>query len=225
MRVLLVEDDRLLGEGLESALNHENYQVAWCRDAAEALKYVALYPFDLFVLDIGLPGEMDGIALLQALRHQQQRQPVLLLTARDASADKVRGLDAGADDYLVKPFDLDELLARLRALQRRAVNRETSEIGFGRDLVVDTLERSVSYRGEPVSLSRREYDLLLLLLEHRRQVFSKEQLEERLYAWGDEVASNAVEVHIHNLRKKLYPELITTVRGVGYVIRDVADAG
>ncbi|MCB1614863.1 MAG: response regulator transcription factor [Pseudomonadales bacterium] len=221
MRVLLVEDDSLLGEGLETALTHENYQVYWCRTAAEALKVVDLQVFDLFVLDIGLPGGMDGFGLLENLRKKQHRQPVLLLTARDSSADKVKGLDAGADDYLSKPFDLDELLARLRALQRRAVNRETTVLNYGADLKIDTLDRSVTYRNQPVSLSRREYDLLLFLLEHQRQIFSKEQLEERLYAWGDEVASNAVEVHIHNIRKKIYSQLIVTVRGVGYVIRDI----
>ncbi len=216
MRLLLIEDDLLLGETLQEALAERNYVVDWAKDAETAQKLLAAASYELAVVDIGLPG-MDGLSLVRQLRRERQDFPVLLLTARDTLRDKVQGLDAGADDYLLKPFDLDELLARLRALSRRAAGRASRELIHG-DLVLDPEAYRLSLAGEPISLSRREFMLLLKLLQNTGRVLSREQLEQSLYGWGEDVESNTIEVHIHHLRKKIPLELIHTMRGLGYTI-------
>ena len=216
MRLLLVEDDLMLGEALQDALSPHNYTVDWVKDGESALKSLRREHFEILVLDIGLPG-IDGLEVLKILRKEKFELPVLLLTARDTLTDKVTGLDAGADDYLLKPFDLDELLARLRALNRRAAGRAVPYISHG-DLSINPENQSVTFRGEPITLARREYMLLIKLLENTGRVLSREQLEQSLYGWIDDVESNALEVHIHHLRKKIPMELIRTVRGVGYTI-------
>lgn len=216
MRILLVEDDSLLGDGLRVGLAQEGYSVDWVKDGRAAQLALEAEPYALVVLDLGLP-RISGLELLQWLRRGGNDLPVLILTARDAVADRVQGLDSGADDYLVKPFDLDELGARLRALLRRAGGRATPQIVHG-DLAVDPAARRVNRAGKEVELSPKEFGILLELLENAGRVLSREQLEQSLYGWGEEVESNAVEVHIHHLRKKLDPGLIRTIRGVGYLV-------
>jgi DNA-binding response OmpR family regulator len=216
MRVLLVEDDALLGDGLRAGLVQDGYSVDWLRDGTSAEAALRSGSYDLAVLDINLPGR-NGLQLLKGLRNSGSTLPVLLLTARDTVADRVAGLDSGADDYLIKPFDLDELLARLRALLRRRGGRASPELRHG-DLVVDPAAHTVTLAGSPVEISPREFAVLQLLLENRGKVLSRSRLEEGLYSWQSEVESNAVEVYVHHLRKKLGQGLIRTVRGVGYVI-------
>lgn len=216
MRLLLVEDDLMLGEALQDALTPHNYVVDWVKDGESALKAIRREKFELLVLDIGLPG-IDGIEVLRTLRREEFTQPVLLLTARDTLTDKVKGLDAGADDYLLKPFDLDELLARLRALSRRAVGRANPLITHGA-LEINPESQRVIFDGQEITLARREYMLLIKLLENTGRILSREQLEQSLYGWMDDVESNALEVHIHHLRKKIPMDLIRTIRGVGYTI-------
>ncbi|MEK8090260.1 response regulator [Thermithiobacillus plumbiphilus] len=216
MRILLVEDDALLGDGVRQGLKLEGYAVDWLRDGAQADAALQSESYELLLLDLGLP-RLSGLELLKALRIRGQTLPVLILTARDAVADRVQGLDAGADDYLVKPFDLDELAARVRALLRRPAAQAGSQLVHG-DLVLDPATHTLSRAGQPVNLSAREYQLLHTLLSKAGRVLSREQLESALYGWDEEVESNAVEVHIHHLRKKLGTELIRTVRGAGYVI-------
>jgi two-component system response regulator QseB len=216
MRILLVEDDELLGSGLSDALNHAHYSHEWVRNGEEALAHIASCEFDLIVLDLGLPG-MDGIEVLRRLREGGNNAPVLILSARDAARDRVLGLDAGADDYLVKPFDLDELLARVHALERRRSGGATNLLQHGR-LALDLRAMSVKYGGAPVDLKRREFMLLKKLIENPSQTFSRSQLEEYVYGWQGDVESNAIDVHVHHLRRKLYPEVIKTVRGIGYRI-------
>ncbi len=216
MRLLLVEDDALLGDGIRAGLTQEGYTVDWLRDGEAADNALKSEHFDLMVLDLGLP-RRSGPEVLKALRGRGSALPVLILTARDTVADRVAGLDAGADDYLIKPFALDELTARLRALLRRQSGRAVNTIGHGA-IVLDPAAHAVSRDGKPVELSPREFAVLQLLLEQRGKVLSKARLEESLYAWGDEVESNAIEVYVHHLRKKLGAELIRTIRGVGYVI-------
>jgi DNA-binding response OmpR family regulator len=216
MRLLLVEDDALLGDGLRAGLVQDGYSVDWLRDGTSAEAALGSGSYDLAVLDINLPGR-TGLQLLKGVRNSGSILPVLLLTARDTVADRVAGLDSGADDYLVKPFDLDELLARLRALLRRHSGRASPELRHG-DLVVDPAAHTVTLAGAPVEISPREFAVLQLLLENRGKVLSRSRLEEGLYSWQSEVESNAVEVYIHHLRKKLGQGLIRTVRGVGYVI-------
>ena len=216
MHLLLVEDDLMLGEALQEALSPRSYVVDWVKDGASALRALATQEFDLMVLDIGLP-DIDGLSVLKTLRKEKKDIPVLLLTARDTLSDKVTGLDAGADDYLLKPFDLDELLARLRAISRRASGRSAAQIIHGK-LTINPDDQSLSYNGQAVSLARREYMLLIKLIENAGRILSREQLEQSLYGWTDDVESNALEVHIHHLRKKISNDLIRTVRGVGYVI-------
>ncbi len=216
MRLLLLEDDLMLGEALQEALIPRGYVVDWAKDAETALRLVRQYEYELGIFDIGLPG-VDGLTLVRQLRREKQQLPVLLLTARDTLEDKVKGLDSGADDYLLKPFDLDELLARLRALARRATGRASSELVYG-DLVVEPEAFSVSVKGVAINLSRREFMLLLKLLQNTGRVLSREQLEQSLYGLGEDVESNTIEVHIHHLRKKIPLELIHTVRGLGYTI-------
>lgn len=216
MRLLLVEDDLMLGEALQDALMPHSYVVDWVKDGESALKSLRREHFEIIILDIGLPG-MDGFEVLKKLRSEKFEVPVLLLTARDSLTDKVTGLDAGADDYLLKPFDLDELLARLRALSRRAAGRAIPFINYGK-LCINPENQTVSYDNQPIVLARREYMVLIKLLENTGRVLSREQLEQSLYGWMDDVDSNALEVHIHHIRKKIPMDLIRTVRGVGYTI-------
>jgi two-component system response regulator QseB len=218
MRLLLVEDDAMIGTGIQAGLRHEGYVVDWVHDAesAEAALAVEDAGFALVLLDLGLPRK-DGFALLEALRRTRNRVPVLVITARDAVADRIKGLDLGADDYLVKPFDLDELAARIRAVLRRHAGRGEPVVEYGA-FRLDPATRKVSYNGREVSVSAREFSLLQALLNRPGTALSRPQLEERLYGWGEEIASNCIEVHVHNLRRKLGERAIRTVRGVGYVI-------
>lgn len=214
MRALLVEDDALLGDGIRAGLKLADYAVDWVRDGDAARGALLDHAYDVCVLDLGLP-RRDGLALLQELRARGDRLPVLILTARDTSADKVAGLDAGADDYLTKPFDLNELQARLRALLRRAGGAAGPTLSHGA-VALDPATKRVTRGGAPVALSAREYALLHDLLSHRNHIRTRAQLEESLYAWGEEAESNTVEVYIHHLRKKLGADFIRTVRGLGY---------
>lgn len=216
MRVLLVEDDALLGDGLRAGLAQAGFAVDWVKDGAGALDLLEAEPIAAVVLDLGLPG-LSGLAVLRRLRASRNKVPVLILTARDAVDDRVTGLDAGADDYVVKPVELAELAARLRALIRRASGEPAPALRCG-DLELDPGAHRVVFRGRPVGLSAREFSLLHELMLHAGRVLSREQLEQRLYPWGRELESNAVEVHIHHLRRKLSPTLIRTIRGVGYLI-------
>ena len=214
MRVLVVEDDPMIGEGVRAALRQDAFAVDWTRDGKSADLGLQNERYDIVLLDLGLPGR-DGIEVLRAMRARKDRTPVLILTARDAVQERVRGLDAGADDYLVKPFDLSELTARMRSLMRRSSGRAEPVIEH-LGLALNPATREVALRGKPVSLSAREFAVLHALLERPGAVLSRGQLEERLYGWGEEVESNAVEVYVHGLRRKLGAEVIRTVRGVGY---------
>jgi two-component system OmpR family response regulator/two-component system response regulator QseB len=216
MRVLLAEDDPLLGDGLRAGLRQLGFQVDWVRDGAAAESELRAQPYAAAVLDLGLPLK-DGMDVLATIRRAGISLPVLVLTARDAVPDRIRGLDVGADDYVVKPVDLNELAARLRALVRRA-HGQAQECLTAQDVVLDPAARCVLQAGAPVALSAREFDLLHTLLLNAGRVLSREQLEQHLYGWGQEVDSNAVEVHVHHLRRKLGSALIQTVRGVGYVV-------
>ncbi len=220
MRVLLVEDDPMIGDSLRKGLRMEGFTVDWVQDGRSAELAVETTHYALVLLDLGLP-KKDGLSVLRGWRERGSTVPVLILTARDAVPDRVAGLDGGADDYLVKPFDLTELLARMRALLRRQAGRARDLIEVGA-LRVDPVAHAVEYRGQPVQLSAREFALLHALAESPGAVLSREQLEDRLYGWGEEVESNAVEVHVHNLRRKLSAQLIRTVRGVGYRLGDTA---
>lgn len=215
MRILLAEDDLLLGDGLRAGLRQAGFQVDWVRDGLAAERELRAQPYAAAVLDLGLP-LMDGMDVLASVRRAGITLPVLVLTARDAVPDRIRGLDGGADDYVVKPVDLDELAARLRALVRRA-HGQPQELLRVQDVLLDPAGRTVQRDGQPVALSTREFDLLQALMLAAGRVLSREQLEQQLYSWGNEVDSNAVEVHIHHLRRKLGPSLIQTVRGVGYL--------
>ncbi|MHB0973032.1 MAG: response regulator [Thiobacillus sp.] len=215
MRILLVEDDRMLGDGLAAGLTQAGYAVDWLRDGEAAVAALSTESFAAIVLDLGLP-KRDGLSVLQWLRGRHDATPVLILTARDQLEDKVRGLDLGADDYVLKPFDLDEIAARLRALVRRAHGRPEPVLTLG-EIALNPAARTVTRAGQPVELTPREFDLLHLLLEHTDRVLTRRALEEQLYTWNDAVDSNALEVHIHHLRKKLGNDIIRTVRGVGYM--------
>ena len=223
MRILLVEDDELLGAGIRDALTRAHWAVEWVTDGRKALAALRGGGFDLVVLDLGLPG-MDGLEVLRASRAAGGSAPVLVLSARDTAPQRVAGLDAGADDYMIKPFDVDELLARARALLRRQRGAAVNVIEHG-PLRVDPAALAVTYEGRTVPLQRREFMLLHKLLQSAGKVLSRDQLEESLYGWGDGVESNSVDVHIHRLRRKLYPGVIRTVRGVGYVADPPAKAG
>lgn len=216
MRVLLAEDDPMLGDGLRAGLRQLGFQVDWVRDGVAAERELAGGDYAAAVLDLGLPLK-GGLDVLQALRGRKVNTPVLVLTARDAVPDRIRGLDLGADDYVVKPVDLHELGARLRALVRRSHGQLQDALRCGA-VLLDPSARQVSLDGEPVALSTREFDLLHVLMLNAGRVLSREQLEQQLYSWGYEVDSNAIEVHIHHLRRKLRPDLIQTVRGVGYTL-------
>jgi two-component system response regulator QseB len=216
MRILLVEDDRMIAEGVRKALRGDGWAADWVADGAAALSALALERYDMVLLDLGLP-KRDGIDVLRSLRASGQRLPVMIITARDAVSDRIKGLDAGADDYLIKPFDLDELAARMRALLRRQAGRSDPVILLG-PVSVDLTMREVSVEGQPVPLSAREFALLEALLARPGAVLSKAQLEEKIYGWGEEIGSNAVEVYVHALRKKLGVDTIRTVRGLGYLI-------
>jgi len=216
MRILLVEDDELLGSGLSDALARAHYAHEWVRDGGSALRIATTSEFDLIILDLGLP-ELDGIEVLKQIRARANATPVLILSARDATRDRVLGLNAGADDYLVKPFDLEELLARVHALERRRSGVSTNQLQHGK-LVLDLGAMSVICAGTSVELQRREFMLLKKLVENPNQILSRGQLEEAVYGWEGDVESNAIDVHVHHLRRKLYPESIKTIRGVGYRI-------
>jgi len=216
MRILLVEDDRALGEGIRTALRPEGYTVDWLQDGASALHALNHESFELAILDLGLP-RLDGLEVLKRLRAAANPVPVLVLTARDATGDRIAGLDAGADDYLVKPFDVAELKARLRALLRRSFNRPEPVLEY-RGILLDPVNQQVSYQGTPINLPRKEFVLLHELLAQPGRVLTRERLQQVLYGWDEDVESNALEVHIHHLRKKFFPELIRTVRGVGYLV-------
>lgn len=216
MRLLLVEDDGMLGEAVRTGLVQDGYAVDWLRDGQAACRALESDSFDLVVLDLGLPG-CSGLEVLERARNAGVGTPVLILTAWDAVADRVAGLDAGADDYLTKPFDLDELAARLRALGRRASGRAQALLRHG-PIELDPAGRTVHLDGEPVELSGKEFALLQMLLESAGRVMARDRLEEGLYGWSTEVESNTVEVHIHHLRRKLGKDVIRTIRGVGYMV-------
>jgi len=216
MRILLVEDDPQLGDGLTIGLRQAGFAVDWLKDGNSADQALQSETFDFVVLDLGLP-RLSGMEVLSRARSRGQHMPILILTARDATGEKVAGLDAGADDYLVKPIDLDELTARIRALTRRSAGRAEPLLIHG-DLALDPAAHTVTQAGLLVELSSREFSLLQQLLENAGRVLTRTQLEQSIYGWRAEPDSNALEVHIHHLRKKLGSELIRTLRGVGYTI-------
>jgi two-component system response regulator QseB len=216
VRLLLVEDDAMIGTGIQKGLRLEGFTVDWVRDGQAAELALSSEAYDLTVLDLGLPTK-SGLDVLRDLRRKSNLLPVLVLTARDAVSDRVAGLDAGADDYLVKPFDLDELAARIRALLRRRAGRADPLLRHGA-LALNPATREVTLSGKPVTLSAREFAVIRMLLDRPGAILSRAQIEERLYGWGEEVESNAVEVHIHTLRRKLGADFIKTVRGAGYMV-------
>jgi two-component system OmpR family response regulator/two-component system response regulator QseB len=216
MRILVVEDDPLLGRATQSGLEQAGFAVDWVRDGVAADAALAAASFHAVVLDLGLP-RLSGLDLLARLRARGDRTPVLILTARDALEDRVKGLDAGADDYLVKPFQLEELTARLRALVRRA-HGEAAPVLSVAGVDLDPGTHTVTWQGAPVDLPAREFEVLHELMLNAGRALTREQLQERVYRWGEEVASNAIDVHVHHLRRKLAPDLIRTVRGVGYLM-------
>lgn len=216
MRVLLVEDDAMIGRAVQHGLRHTGFSIDWVTDGASGQAAAANGVYDAVILDLGLP-RLDGMSLLKALRLRGDLVPVLIISARDAVADRIEGLNAGADDYLLKPFDLDELVARLRALLRRHAGAASGIMTAGA-LSLDPVARQVTLAGNELSLTAKEFALLEALLRKPGAVLSRERLEESIYGWGEEVGSNAVEVHLHNLRRKLGATLIRNVRGVGYKI-------
>jgi DNA-binding response OmpR family regulator len=220
MRILLAEDDSMLGDGLRAGLRQMGFQVDWVRDGVAAERELRAVDYAAAVLDLGLPGK-DGMEVLQALRAARNTIPVLVLTARDAVPDRIRGLDAGADDYVLKPVDLHELAARLRSLVRRSHGVAQDMLQAGA-LSLDPSARQVTWMGEAIPLSTREFDLLHTLMRSAGRVLSREQLEQQMYSWGLEVESNTIEVHIHHLRRKLQADVIQTVRGVGYMLNPKA---
>lgn len=215
MRLLLVEDDHTLGDGITKWLAESGYATDWLQNGNQAQSALLTQEYDCVILDINLPG-ISGLQILRNMRKLKNETPVLLLTARDMISDRVKGLDSGADDYLTKPFDLDEFSARIRALLRRNTGRLDPVLKH-RGISIDLASRTVRKSGQVIELSVREFSLLQLLVENPGKVFSKSRIEESLYSWRDDVSSNAVEVHIHHLRKKLGNDLIRTIRGVGYI--------
>jgi DNA-binding response OmpR family regulator len=216
MRILLVEDDTMIGQAVLDVLRSEHYAADWVRDGEAAQSALVAERYDLVLLDLGLP-KADGLAVLRWLRARRDPVPVLVATARDAVGDRVAGLDAGADDYIVKPYDTDELLARVRALLRRSAGRGEPVISH-KGLELNPATREATLNGEALGLSPREWALLEPMLQRPGVVFSKAQLEQKLYSWKDDISSNAVEVYVHGLRKKLGADFIHTVRGLGYVV-------
>ena len=216
MRLLLVEDDPMIGEAVQDLLRAEHYAVDWARDGDAADMALRTQTYDLVLLDIGLP-RRDGLTVLRDLRTRKDRTPVVVATARDAVAQRIEGLDAGADDYVLKPYDLDELLARIRALLRRAAGR-AEPVYEHKGVSINPATREATVQGVPVVLSAREWAVLEPLIARPGMVLSRQQLEDKLYGWGDEVSSNAVEVYVHGLRKKLGAEVLLNVRGVGYLV-------
>lgn len=223
MRILLVEDHQLLGDAIYISLNQAGYSVDWVQDGVAAAAALAVEDFSAVVLDLGLP-RRSGLDVLQAWRNEGKQVPVIILTARDSIEDRIRGLDCGADDYLVKPFDMGELAARLRALIRRGAGTASATLQIGA-LSIDPAHCSATHNGLPVSLSAREFALLHALALNAGHAMTKAQLEQQLYAWGDEVESNTIEVFIHHLRRKLGADMIRTIRGVGYLLPRDAHAG
>jgi len=217
MRVLVIEDDALLGDAIQAGLKQTGHAVDWMKDGVSADHALSTESYAAAVLDLGLP-RMSGLEVLRRLRTRNIPLPVLILTAMDTVDDRIKGLDAGADDYLVKPFDMGELAARLRALVRRASGKSEPLLQVG-GVKLDPAAHRVLYRDKPVELSAKEFAVLHALMLNAGKVLSRTQLEEQLYAWGDEIESNAVEVHIHHLRRKLFPALVETIRGVGYLIQ------
>ena len=215
MRILVLEDDQPLALGLIQTLQAEQYVVDHFDTVQLGLQAVSQEHYDLVLLDLGLP-DADGFSFLKQFR-KEHTTPVLILTARDSIDDKIQGLDLGADDYLPKPFDINELQARMRALLRRSTGQARNALEYG-DVQIDTQSRQVMYQGKAINLARREYNLLEVLIQNQGKVMSRHSLEQSLYSWQDDIESNALEVHIHNLRKKLYSKLITTIRGVGYTV-------
>lgn len=216
MRILLIEDDALLGDGIQAGLKQSGYAVDWMKDGMSADQALSTEPYAAVVLDLGLP-RMSGLEVLRRLRSRNVPMPVLILTAMDSVDDRIKGLDAGADDYLTKPFDMGELTARLRALVRRASGIAMPILKVA-GVELDAAAHQVLYQDRPVDLPAREFALLHALMLNVGRVLSRAQIEEQLYAWSEEIESNAVEVYIHHLRRKLFPELIETIRGVGYLI-------
>lgn len=216
MRILLVEDDTLLGDGIRVGLGQAGFGVDWVKDGVTADLALKGADYAVVVLDLGLP-RLDGLELLRRMRTAGDKTPVLVLTARDAVEDRIKGLDRGADDYMVKPFDLQELGARLRALVRRSGGEAAPVLRVG-DVELDPAAHRATFKGKPVELAAREFAVLHAFMLNTDRVLTREQLAERLYAWGEEIESNAIDVHIHHLRRKLAPELIRTVRGVGYLM-------
>lgn len=217
MRILVVEDDSLLGDAIQAGLRQQGDAVDWVRDGLAADHALSVGQYSALVLDLGLP-RLSGLELLARMRARGNAIPVLILTARDTVEDRIKGLDVGADDYLVKPFDMGELAARLRALVRRCAGHSNPLLRVGA-LTLDPAARAVAWDHQPVELSAREFVLLEALVRGAGRVLTREQLEQALYAWGEEVESNALEVHVHHLRRKLHPKFIHTVRGVGYLVR------
>jgi two-component system response regulator QseB len=216
MRLLLVEDDPMIGAAAQQGLRQDGYTVDWIRDGVQAEGAIASTPYDLVLLDLGLP-RRDGLSVIRSVRAKGRDLPVVIITARDSVADRIAGLDAGADDYVVKPFDLDELAARVRAVMRRHAGRAQPMVRVG-NLAINSTTRQVEWKGRDVALSAREYAVLEALADRPGAILSRAQLEDRLYGWDEEIGSNAVEVHIHSLRRKLDPELIRNVRGMGYTL-------
>ena len=216
MRILLIEDDPILGDGILAGLRHDGYTVDWITQGQQAASALKSAEFDLLILDLNLPGK-SGLDILRELRHNKNPLPVLILTARDTIEDRVMGLDTGADDYLVKPFDLDELLARIRALLRRSQGR-SQPIIIHQNLQLDPAAHAVTLDDKLIEISRVEFHILHMLLESRGRVLSRQRIEEGLYGWAKDIDSNTIEVHIHHLRKKLGSLIIRTIRGVGYTI-------
>ena len=216
MRVLVIEDDALLGDAIQAGLKQSGYAVDWMKDGASADHALGTEPYAAAVLDLGLP-RMSGLEVLRRLRSRNDPIPVLILTAMDTVNDRIKGLDAGADDYLAKPFDMGELSARLRALIRRASGKAAPELNIA-GVKLDPAAHRVFYRDQAIELPAKEFAVLHALMLNTGRVLSRAQIEEQLYAWGEEVESNAVEVYIHHLRRKLFPGLIETIRGVGYLI-------
>lgn len=216
MRILLVEDDESLASGLASALTRANHLVEHVNDGQKAVDAFNVGGFDMAILDLGLP-KLDGTEALKIIRQKSNHIPVLILSARDATQDRILGLDLGADDYLTKPFELDELMARIRVLERRQSGKSQNLLEMGH-LSLDLASFTVKWKGELLDLQRREFTLIKKLAENPQQVFSRSQLEESLYGWGDGVESNTIDVHVHNLRKKISPDIIKTIRGIGYRI-------